>query len=44
VDRLADLPGDVVVLAAGLGSGALLGDDTGVPVQGPRWCGWPTPA
>jgi len=34
VDRLADLPGDVVVVAAGLRSGALLGDDTCVPVQG----------
>jgi D-amino-acid oxidase len=34
VDRLADLTGDVVVVAAGLRSGALLGDDTGVPVQG----------
>jgi D-amino-acid oxidase len=34
VDRLADLRGDLVVLAAGLGSGALLGDSTGVPVQG----------
>jgi D-amino-acid oxidase len=34
VDRLGDLPGDVVVVAAGLRSGALLGDDTGVPVQG----------
>ena len=34
VDRLADLPGDVVVVAAGLRSGALLGDDTGIPVQG----------
>ena len=34
VDRLPDLPGDVVVVAAGLRSGALLGDDTCVPVQG----------
>jgi hypothetical protein len=34
VDRLADVPGDVVVVAAGLGSGALLGDDSGSPVQG----------
>ena len=34
VARLADLPGDVVVVAAGLGSGPLLGDDSGVAVQG----------
>ena len=34
VDGLADVPGDVVVLAAGLASGPLLGDDTLVPVQG----------
>lgn len=34
IGRLADLPGDVIVVAAGLRSGALLGDDTGVPVQG----------
>jgi D-amino-acid oxidase len=34
VDRLADAPGDVVVVAAGLRSGALLNDDTCVPVQG----------
>jgi D-amino-acid oxidase len=34
VDRLADVPGDVVVLAAGLRSGALVGDDSLVPVQG----------
>ena len=34
VDQVADLPGDVVVVAAGLGSGALLGDATCVPVQG----------
>jgi D-amino-acid oxidase len=34
VDRLGDVPGDVVVVAAGLASGALLGDDSGVPVQG----------
>jgi D-amino-acid oxidase len=34
VDRLAEVPGDVVVVAAGLGSGALLGDDSGSPVQG----------
>jgi D-amino-acid oxidase len=34
VDRLSDVSGDVVVLAAGLRSGPLLGDDSGVPVQG----------
>ncbi|PRY47395.1 D-amino-acid:oxygen oxidoreductase (deaminating) [Geodermatophilus tzadiensis] len=34
VDRLDDVPGDVVVVAAGLASGPLLGDDSGVPVQG----------
>jgi D-amino-acid oxidase len=34
VDRLADVPGDVVVLAAGLRSGSLVGDDSGFPVQG----------
>ncbi|UOY03112.1 FAD-dependent oxidoreductase [Blastococcus sp. PRF04-17] len=34
VTRLVDLPGDVVVVAAGLASGVLLGDDTCVPVQG----------
>jgi D-amino-acid oxidase len=34
VRRPADVPGDVVVVAAGLRSGALLGDDTLVPVQG----------
>ena len=34
VDRLADVPGDVVVLAAGLRSGSLVGDSTPVPVQG----------
>jgi D-amino-acid oxidase len=34
VDRLSSVEGDVVVLAAGLASGALVGDDTGVPVQG----------
>ncbi len=34
VARLADLPGDVVVVAAGLGSGPLLGDDSGIAVQG----------
>jgi D-amino-acid oxidase len=34
VDRLADVEGDVVVLAAGLRAGPLLGDDSGVPVQG----------
>jgi D-amino-acid oxidase len=30
----ADVPGDVVVVAAGLASGPLLGDDSLVPVQG----------
>jgi D-amino-acid oxidase len=34
VDRLGDVPGDLVVLAAGLRSGPLLGDESGVPVQG----------
>jgi D-amino-acid oxidase len=34
VQRVGDVPGDVVVVAAGLRSGALLGDDTLVPVQG----------
>jgi D-amino-acid oxidase len=34
VADLAEVPGDVVVLAAGLGSGPLVGDDTGVAVQG----------
>jgi D-amino-acid oxidase len=34
VERLAEVDGDLVVLAAGLGSGPLLGDPTGVPVQG----------
>ncbi len=34
VDRLADVPGDVVVVAAGLASGPLVGDDTLTPVQG----------
>lgn len=34
VDRLADVPGDVVVLAAGLRSGPLVDDDSGFPVQG----------
>ncbi|WP_448624115.1 FAD-dependent oxidoreductase [Geodermatophilus sp. URMC 64] len=34
VDRPADVPGNVVVVAAGLASGALLGDDSLVPVQG----------
>jgi D-amino-acid oxidase len=34
VEHLADVPGDVVVLAAGLASGRLVGDDSGVPVQG----------
>jgi D-amino-acid oxidase len=31
---LSDVPGDVAVLAAGLGSGPLIGDDSGVAVQG----------
>jgi D-amino-acid oxidase len=34
VERLADVPGDVVVVAAGLAAGRLLGDDSCVPVQG----------
>jgi len=34
VGRLGDVPGDVVVLAAGLRSGDLVGDRSGVPVQG----------
>jgi D-amino-acid oxidase len=34
VERIDDVPGDAVVLAAGLASGPLLGDGTGVPVQG----------
>jgi D-amino-acid oxidase len=34
VHRLADVPGDAVVLAAGLRSGALVGDGSLVPVQG----------
>ncbi len=34
VDRLPDVPGDVVVLAAGLRSGELVGDGSLVPVQG----------
>ena len=34
VGSLDAVPGDVVVVAAGLASGPLLGDDTGVPVQG----------
>ena len=34
VERLADVPGDVVVLAAGLRSGPLAGDDSCFPVQG----------
>ena len=34
VDRLPDVPGDVVVLAAGLRSGELAGDGSLVPVQG----------
>ncbi len=47
VDRLDDVPGDAVVVAAGLASGPLLGDGTGVPVQGqvvrladPGLAGW----
>ena len=34
VESLAGLPGDAIVVAAGLASGPLLGDRTGVPVQG----------
>ena len=34
VDRLTDVPGDVVVLAAGLRSGEVAGEDFLVPVQG----------
>ena len=34
VSRLDDVPGAAVVVAAGLASGPLLGDDSGVPVQG----------
>lgn len=34
VERLADVPGDVVVVAAGIRSGDLVGDSSGVPVQG----------
>ena len=34
VGSLEEVPGDLVVLAAGLASGPLLADDTGVPVQG----------
>jgi D-amino-acid oxidase len=34
IERLGEVPGDVVVLAAGLATGRLIGDDTGVPVQG----------
>ena len=34
VASLADVPGDLVVLAAGLGSGPLVGDASGVAVQG----------
>jgi D-amino-acid oxidase len=34
VDRVDEVPGDVVVLAAGLASGPLLDDATGVPIQG----------
>jgi D-amino-acid oxidase len=34
VELVADVPGDALVVAAGLGSGDLVGDDTGVTVQG----------
>jgi D-amino-acid oxidase len=34
VEGLDDVPGEVVVLAAGLGSGPLVGDDSGIAVQG----------
>jgi D-amino-acid oxidase len=34
VEALAEVPGDVVVLAAGLASGPLVGDSSGIPVQG----------
>jgi D-amino-acid oxidase len=34
VARLTEVPGDAVVLAAGLRSGELVGDRSGVPVQG----------
>jgi len=34
VERVGDVPGDVVVVAAGLGSGPLLGDNSLVPLQG----------
>jgi D-amino-acid oxidase len=34
VMSLAEVPGDVVVLAAGLGSGPLVGDFSGIAVQG----------
>ena len=34
VARLADVPGDVVVVASGLASGPLLGDSSCVPLQG----------
>src|SRR6476469_2178255 len=34
IERLDDVPGDVVVVAAGLASGPLLGDESGLPVQG----------
>ena len=34
VRTLDEVPGDVVVVAAGLGSGPMLGDDSGVAVQG----------
>jgi D-amino-acid oxidase len=46
-ERLEDVPGDVVVVAAGLDSGPLLGDESGMPVQGqvvrladPGLAGW----
>jgi len=34
IDDLSQVPGDVAVLAAGLASGPLIGDDSGVAVQG----------
>jgi D-amino-acid oxidase len=34
VRRLDEVPGDVVVVAAGLGSGPLVGDESGIAVQG----------
>jgi D-amino-acid oxidase len=47
VGRLSDVAGDVVVVAAGLGSGPLVGDDTVMPIQGqvvrladPGLAGW----